>query len=358
MNMNELIIQITDFASFIWGEHLYRACIYFITSIILANIADKFFKVILAKFVQRTNTKADDTIIQILHRPIYYTILFIGLSISIELLRLNYIFDYVLLGTFKTVAIIFWGHAILQILMYSLKWYTRKRIKNSIIQTRTIPLFDNLSKIFVFIVAVYFIFLSWNIDLTGWLASASIIGVVLSFAAKDTVANLFAGIFIMADSPYKEGDYINLDTGERGWVRNIGIRSTRILTRDDIEITIPNSVIAASKIINESGGPNESERVRINIMVAYGTDIDELKKILLETALKNNLVSEMPKPRVRLREFGDSGLIFQLLFWIEKPSTRGRVIDEVSSEIYKIFNLKGISIPFPQRTVHINQSKD
>ena len=66
----------------------------------------------------------------------------------------------------------------------------------------------------------------------------------------------------------------------------------------------------------------------------------------------------MSKPRVRLREFGDSGLIFQLLFWIEKPSIRGRVIDEVSSEIYKIFNLKGISIPFPQRTVHINQSKD
>ena len=64
--------------------------------------------------------------------------------------------------------------------------------------------------------------------------------VVIGFAAKDTLSNLFAGIFIMADAPYKEGDYINLDSGERGYVRSIGIRSTRIMTRDDIEITIPN----------------------------------------------------------------------------------------------------------------------
>ena len=75
------------------------------------------------------------------------------------------------------------------------------------------PLFDNLGKIIIFIGAIYFIFISWGINVTGWLASAGILGIVLGLAAKDTLANLFAGIFIMADSPYKEGDYINLDTG-------------------------------------------------------------------------------------------------------------------------------------------------
>ena len=84
----------------------------------------------------------------------------------------------------------------------------------------------------------------------------------------------------MADSPFKEGDYILLDNGERGYVKSMGLRSTRFMTRDDIEITIPNSVIASSKIVNESGGPEDIERVRISLIIAYGSDIDEVKNAL------------------------------------------------------------------------------
>ena len=220
------------------------------------------------------------------------------------------------------------------------------------------PLFDNLGKIIIFIAVIYFIFISWGINVTGWLASAGILGIVLGLAAKDTLANLFAGIFIMADSPYKEGDYINLDTGERGYVKNIGIRSTRIMTRDDIEITIPNSVIANSKIINESGGPVEMERVRVNVSVAYGSDIEKVRSVLMEIAQSNDEVCSEPLPRVRFREFGDSALIFQLLFWIEKPEMRGRVVDSVNSVIYNRFIDHNIEIPFPQRTIHIKKTID
>tara|TARA_Y100000817_G_C16719972_1_gene483158 strand:- start:219 stop:821 length:603 start_codon:yes stop_codon:yes gene_type:complete len=198
--------------------------------------------------------------------------------------------------------------------------------------------------------------LSWNIDVTAWIASAGIISVVIGLAAKDTLGNLFAGIFIMADSPYKEGDYINLDTGERGYVRHIGTRSTRILTRDDIEITIPNSVIATSKIINESGGPHEKERIRITLDVAYGTDIETVKKIMMDIALSSENVCDKPEPRVRFRNFGESGLNLQLLCWIEKPEKRGFVIDELSSNIYNSFNDNQITIPFPQRTLHIKKT--
>ena len=198
--------------------------------------------------------------------------------------------------------------------------------------------------------------LSWNINVTAIVASAGILSVAIGFAAKDTLGNLFAGIFIMADSPYKEGDYINLDTGERGYVNDIGIRSTRIQTRDDVEITIPNSVIANSKIINESGGPYEKERIRITIDVAYGTKLEDVKELLYNIAQASDNVCKDPEPRVRFREFGDSGLRFQLLAWIEKPEYRGRVIDELSINIYNIFNEKNIEIPFPQRTLHIKKT--
>ncbi|OQW99996.1 MAG: hypothetical protein BWK74_00755 [Desulfobacteraceae bacterium A6] len=94
-------------------------------------------------------------------------------------------------------------------------------------------------------------------DLTAWVASAGIIGLALSFAAKDTLANLFSGVFILADAPYKIGDFIVLDSGERGEVTNIGIRSTRLLTRSDIEITVPNSIMGNTRIINEAGGRHQ-----------------------------------------------------------------------------------------------------
>ena len=136
-------------------------------------------------------------------------------------------------------------------------------------------------------------------------------------------------------------------------MKNMGIRSTRIMTRDDIEITIPNSVIASSKIVNESGGPEEIERVRITLQIAYGSDIDKVKELLKSIAVENSNVMDDPEPRVRFREFADSGLKLQLLFWIYKPEIRGRTVDSVNTEIYKQLAQKGISIPYPTMNVII-----
>ena len=203
---------------------------------------------------------------------------------------------------------------------------------------------------------LYFILLSLKINVTGWVASAGILSMVIGFGARDTISNLFSGIALMADAPYKEGDYINLDNGERGCVKSIGISSTRIITRDDIEITIPNSVIANSKIINESGGPHEKVRIRLNISVSYDSDIDKVRQILYNIAKNSQYTCEDPEPRVRFREFGDSGLKFQLLFWIEKPEIRGLSVDEVSSTIHKEFIKEKIEIPYPQHTVHMKKT--
>tara|TARA_B100001287_G_scaffold37199_1_gene26599 strand:- start:984 stop:1916 length:933 start_codon:yes stop_codon:yes gene_type:complete len=306
----------------------------------------------------KTKTTIDDHIIDILHRPIYLSILFVGLGFSASLLDILSSIQFIINGSLKTIIVIIWGSAIFKSFIYTINWYSSKSGLRKQNQKRLMPLFDNLGKIIIFIAVIYFIFISWGINVTGWLASAGILGIVLGLAAKDTLANLFAGIFIMADSPYKEGDYINLDTGERGYVKNIGIRSTRIMTRDDIEITIPNSVIANSKIINESGGPVEMERVRVNVSVAYGSDIEKVRSVLMEIAQSNDEVCSEPLPRVRFREFGDSALIFQLLFWIEKPEMRGRVVDSVNSVIYNRFIDHNIEIPFPQRTIHIKKSID
>ena len=93
------------------------------------------------------------------------------------------------------------------------------------IQPRTVPLVENLIRVTLFVVAVYLLLKIWKLDVAPWLASAGVVGIALGFAAKDTLANLFGGFFVIIDAPYKIGDYINLDTGERGEVTRIGLRS-------------------------------------------------------------------------------------------------------------------------------------
>ena len=323
-----------------------------IGAVIVAKIADIIFTRIFSRLVSKTQTSLDDKIVDLLHRPIFYSIIFIGLSIAVKRAGIPDYIDFAVVGIFKTITILIWFTILTRIFVISMKWASG-RTSSKLFQHKTLPLFNNLGKILITLFGIYFICLSWNINLNGWLASAGVLGIVLGLAAKDTVANFFAGIFLMADSPFKEGDYILLDTGERGYVKSMGIRSTRIMTRDDIEITIPNSVIASSKIVNESGGPVEIERVRITLQVAYGSDIDNVKELLKSIAVKSSNVMDDPEPRVRFREFADSGLKLQLLFWIYKPEIRGRTVDQVNTEIYKQFAQNNISIPYPTMNVII-----
>ena len=221
------------------------------------------------------------------------------------------------------------------------------------LQASMMPLISTVLKVMLIALAVYFVFLAWDINVTAWVASAGIVGLALSFAAKDTLSNLFAGVSIAADAPYKNGDFIIVESGERGMVTNIGLRSTRILTRDDVEITIPNSVIGNSKIINEAGGPSARHRIRTTVGVAYGSDIDQVIETLTAIADDHDQICDMPEPRVRFRKFGDSSLEFELLCWIDQPVDRGRISHELNCAVYKSFQRTGIVIPFPQRDLHV-----
>ena len=350
------MVKIQKILDFITQYELLLFLVYLLLSFIVAIIIDRIFIAGLKKIVTRTKTDIDDKLIEALHPAIYNTILYVGFYFAINTLTLPDKIQFLFNGIIKSLLVIYWSLGLFKSFMIIINWASSKENDRSLIKKKTLPLFDNVGKIVIFLFSIYFIMLSWDINVTAWIASAGILSVVIGFAAKDTLGNIFSGIFIMADSPYKEGDYINLDTGERGYVRDIGIRSTRIQTRDGIEITIPNSVIANSKIINESGGANEKERIRITVDVAYGTAIKDVKDIMNNIAQSSNNVCKDPTPSVRFREFGESGLRFQLLAWIEKPELRGRVIDELSTEIYNSFNSNNIEIPFPQRTLHIKKT--
>ena len=319
----------------------------------LAKILDRIIFRVIKKRLQTNQFKLDDHMLEIIHQPVFMSIILFGLALAAERLEFKPSLHFFTLGGLKTIGVLLWAFAILKLLKLLLDYLSRDNSRFKIVQDRTLPLFNNLLVIVMAGLTFYLLFLVWDIDLTAWMASAGILGLAISFAAKDTLANLFSGVFIMADAPYKLGDFIVLDSGERGDVTNIGIRSTRMLTRDDVEITVPNSIMGNTKITNEAGGRHEKFRIRVKVGVAYGSDIDKVHKVLVEEAKKNPQVCKIPEARVRFRAFGESCLDHDLLCWVEKPVHRGKVLHMLNTAVYKRFIKEGIEIPFPQRDLRI-----
>ena len=334
-----------------------KAVIIFVLYILLAKIADILTDKVFRRLAKFTKSEFDDRMIDLIHRPVFFTVIALGSIHSIKILNTSDKFIFYANGVLFSFLVILWCICIIKI--------SNLIIKNTIHKVRDItglrreltPLVENIWKVLVIIGSSMFILSRWKINITPLLASAGIAGVAVALAAKDTLANFFGGISIFVDKSYKIGDYIVLDSGERGEVVSIGIRSTRIKTRDDILISIPNSVIANTKIINESA-PVPNFRIRVPISVAYGTDINRVEDILLVIAGSNDNVQNSPEPRVRFRTFGDSGLHFELLCWAKEPAVRGKTIHEINKEIYFKFNEADVTIPFPHRTVYLRKEKN
>ncbi len=323
--------------------------------LILAALVDRLITGIVARVVVRTETDLDDRILAIFHRPVFASVALTGLILAVDHLGLDPRWLGATTSIVQTLLIVIWVVFGLRFSAIVLRAMRRSERRFEFVQDTTAPLLKNSLAVLLLLAGAYGILVAWNIDVTGLVASAGILGLALSFAAKDTLANLFAGIAILTDRPYQIGHYIILDSGERGEVTRIGLRSTRLLTRDDVEISIPNSVMGNAKIINEASGVLNRYRIRVSVGVAYGSDIDRVMEVLLEVAANHTKVLPTPEPRARFRQFGDSSLDFELLCWIEQPAQRGLVVHELNCAVYKAFAAAGISIPFPQRDLYVKE---
>ena len=350
--MTELLHRLQQFADFVGPNNYVQALIYVLAFVIAGKIADWIISGIISRFVKRSSNDFDDHLVELVHRPVFITFVLIGLVLATVKIGLPEIPQFITVGILKTIALFVWYNTVSQLIALIVSSYSKSR-NLQIVRSGMLSLLHNVLKIVVVALAVYFLFLAWEMDVTAWLASAGIVGLALSFAAKDTLANIFSGVSIIMDAPYKAGDFIILDSGERGEVTDIGLRSTRILTRDDVEITVPNAIIGNGKIINEAGGPPSRHRIRVAVGVAYGSDIDQVIEVLARVADEQAEVLKSPEPRVRFRTFGASSLDFELLGWIAKPVDRGRVSHELNCAVYKALNTNKIQIPFPQRDLHV-----
>ena len=326
-----------------------------LASALVAKIADLVVSRLLLRWVRNTENEFDNRLIDIIHRPLFLFVLLGGLSVAVVLLGLEGWIRATTYGVLGTVAVIVGLGLAIRLNQLTLEVLSRNQERFRYVGHRTLPLFRNVNNVLLVGISVYFIFLVWELNISAWLASAGILGIALGLGARDTVANFFAGVLILADAPYRVGDFIVLETGERGQVTHIGLRSTRLLTRDDIEITIPNGIMGNTKVINETGGPHQKERIRIAVSCAYGSDIELVKRVLFEVAVAHPEVCPDPEPRVRFRSFGASGLALELLAWVDEPVLRGRVIDALNTEVYRRFAIEGIEIPYSKQDLYVKE---
>ena len=205
------------------------------------------------------------------------------------------------------------------------------------------------------IVGFYMAFQVAGIDLSSLAFIAGAIGVGIGFGLQSIINNFVSGIIIFAEQPIAIGDRVEV-SGIAGRVVKIRLRSTTVITNDNITMIVPNADFISQTVTNWSHG-DPKVRIRIPIGVAYGSDIERLEKVLLEVAAENPKTLEEPKPSVLFSNFGDNSLNFELAVWTASMSTRPRrFISTLNFAIEKKLRENGIEIPFPQRDLHIRSS--
>ena len=191
-----------------------------------------------------------------------------------------------------------------------------------------------------------------GIDLTSLTVLAGALGVGIGFGLQNIVENFVSGLILLAERPIRVGDRV--EVGDvAGQVVSIGARSTTILTNDNVAIIVPNSQFVTERVVNWTHGGGRV-RYRVEVGVAYGTDLRVVERILLEVARANPHVLDDPPPRVVLSAFGDSSIDFELRAWtrelLERPSA---LRSELLFAIWEQFGRAGIEMPYPQRDLRV-----
>jgi len=203
------------------------------------------------------------------------------------------------------------------------------------------------------IIAVIAALLALGVSFTNLAIIAGALSVGIGFGLQNIVSNFISGVIMLIERPIKVGDRIVIGQDE-GIVKRISVRATEIEDFQKSSILIPNSELVSGRLQNWTFD-TPVNRLSVNVGVAYGTDVKKVEQLLLEVAKENSNVVSNPEPRVYFEDFGDSALIFRLLVYLYDIGKRNRTPSHLRFAIEEKFRLNGITIPFPQRDVHIKE---
>ena len=329
-----------------------------VIGLVIAGMARSIVKW-LKKYAETTDTKWDDILITAFGTPVQVAIVAVSVYIALKYFGvipdqyawlisdkiLNSLFT--LIGTWIIATLV---NDIIKVYGHVLAEQTEGDWDD-----RLIEFLELAARYLIWFVGIMLIFINLGIEITPFLAGAGIAGLAFALAAQDLISNFFSGAIITVDKPFKVGDRIKVDNFY-GDVIHIGPRSTRLKTLDYQIVTIPNNKLTSNYIVNFAE-PDQKLRITLTVAVAYGSDIQNVKKILLEIAdeviTKTEYLLADPKPKVYFMEFGDSSLKFVLYVWAKAYNLPDEVKDSINTRIDQRFRDEGIEIPFPQMEIRM-----
>ena len=278
------------------------------------------------------------------------TILLLGTLVALA--QLDQAAEYLSTATpaFLTISLLFWARTVSTASRTLIKIGSeRDKVKAGYK-----PILENLVTVAVVITAALIGFRAWGISVTPILASAGILTIFAGLSARNAIANFFGGLFLYYDDTFKIGHYVKIPDGPEGSVIDLSIRSTVLRTRNGTRVTIPNSELNSSTIINESA-PKDRKRIDIEVGVEYSSNLDNVETVLFGVANEEPLVVETPEPKARIQEYSSSAIIYEIQCWIESPDYEPEARHRILRSVKQRFDEENITIPFPHRKI-INET--
>ena len=238
------------------------------------------------------------------------------------------------------------------LLRFFRRLYTRKMEPED--RNKFVSIFSFL-KYIIYLFVIIITLNSAGVEITALLAASAALFVGLGLALQELFQDIIGGVFIITDKSLHVGDIIEMD-GRVGRVIEIKLRTTRALTRDDKVIIIPNHKFISDTIFNYTQN-HKSTREAVKVGVAYGSDTEKVKRILLDCASEQRGILKKPAPFVLFEDFADSALSFGVYFFVSDAFVDPKIKSELRFNIDKKFRLNNITIPFPQRDVHVFNQK-
>ncbi len=346
-----------------WFINLIIGIAIFFVIYYLARFIKNYIFGFLKYFAEQTETDIDDIILESLEKPVVYGIKLLGFYMSSYYILTNLNLDPTgnILNTIKniciTIAIFLVTNLLVKFLKLFIENYLHIVAKNAKTQLddNLIKFIGNIISIFLYSISLMIILGIWGIEITPLITSFGIAGLAVSLALKDALANVFSGIIIMIDGGIKVGDRIKINDLD-GFVEKIGLRSTKLRLLDNNLVTIPNSEIANSEVINYNR-PTKEYKVVIDVGISYDSDVNKAKKIIEKIVKKVEGLNEKKDVGIYLTEMADYYLNLKIIYYVKSWEYAFKSKDFVYSEILKEFEKHGINIPFPTYDVNLKKQK-
>ena len=323
---------------------------------IVAGYALRFvLNVYVTKLTRKTKTKIDDIILDAIKMPIVVIFLIMGIRFALE--RATFVPTDVIgyLPTISYLLIILIATLVTaRIVTGILRYYgtVRPSIKT------LVPTLQKLMKVIVYFVAFVLILDALGIQVTALVAAFGIGGLAVAFALQGTLSEFFAGIYIMSDRPVRVGDYVELESGRKGYVIDVGWRSTRIRELPNNIIVVPNSKLAGS-IITNFYLPEPEMACLVQVGVAYNSDLEKVERVTIDVGKKvlKKVTGGVPEfdPFIRYHTFSDFSINFTVILRVKEFVDKYLITHEFVKELHKRYKKEGIEIPFPIRTVYMHK---